>query len=277
MGLTEWEEWKLKRVVDVTGSSGWLTVCGLFWLKDSATHTAGSDPTNDVILPAKTPATVGTLRTTGDGHSVFLNPVVPLAINGAPININADILLTTDKEGEPTTVSVGDDVLFFVLLRSVGLGVRVKDIKSEKIASFTGLEYFPYSEQARVIAQFVPHEKTIKVPNVLGAEMEFRSPGALEFKWTDGNTYSVDPILESDAASRLYLIFKDGTSNVETYAMRFLYTALPDANGQVVLDFNQAFSPACMFTQFAACALPPKQNVLPFRVEAGEKKYDGLH
>lgn len=58
---------------------------------------------------------------------------------------------------------------------------------------------------------------------------------------------------------------------------RFLYADFPNEQGEVVLDFNEAYSPACMFTQFAACPLPPKRNALPFSIEAGEKKYDELH
>jgi hypothetical protein len=41
-------------------------------------------------------------------------------------------------------------------------------------------------------------------------------------------------------------------------------------NGQVVLDFNKAESPPCAFTPFATCPLPPKENALPIRIEAGE-------
>ena len=43
----------------------------------------------------------------------------------------------------------------------------------------------------------------------------------------------------------------------------------------VVLDFNRMQNPPCAFTAFATCPLPPKENRLPFRVPAGEKKYRG--
>jgi uncharacterized protein (DUF1684 family) len=41
----------------------------------------------------------------------------------------------------------------------------------------------------------------------------------------------------------------------------------------VVLDFNRAFNPPCAFSHFATCPLPPRENRLPLRVEAGEKRY----
>ena len=55
---------------------------------------------------------------------------------------------------------------------------------------------------------------------------------------------------------------------------RFL-DAEPPVNGKVVLDFNQAINPPCAFTPFATCPLPPYQNRLKLKVEAGEKKYAG--
>jgi uncharacterized protein (DUF1684 family) len=44
-------------------------------------------------------------------------------------------------------------------------------------------------------------------------------------------------------------------------------------DGQVVLDFNKAYNPPCAFSPFATCPLPPKENHLPVRIEAGEKTY----
>ena len=46
-------------------------------------------------------------------------------------------------------------------------------------------------------------------------------------------------------------------------------------DGTVVLDFNKAYSPPCAFTSFATCPLPPRQNRLDVRIEAGEKKPAG--
>ena len=45
------------------------------------------------------------------------------------------------------------------------------------------------------------------------------------------------------------------------------------AAGKVVLDFNKAYNPPCAFTPYATCPLPPPENKLAVRIEAGEKKY----
>jgi uncharacterized protein len=81
------------------------------------------------------------------------------------------------------------------------------------------------------------------------------------------------PILEEPGARQLFFIFRDLTTGKDTYgAGRFLYTDLPK-DGQVVLDFNKAYNPPCAFTPYATCPLPPPENRLPIRIEAGEKKY----
>jgi uncharacterized protein (DUF1684 family) len=44
-------------------------------------------------------------------------------------------------------------------------------------------------------------------------------------------------------------------------------------NGKVPLDFNRAENPPCAFNAYATCPLPPEENRLQVRVEAGEKIY----
>ena len=75
----------------------------------------------------------------------------------------------------------------------------------------------------------------------------------------------------------LFFIFKDLTSHKETYQPgRMLNTAQPE-HGVVILDFNQAYNPPCAFTPYATCPLPPKENILSVRIEAGELRYQQGH
>lgn len=60
--------------------------------------------------------------------------------------------------------------------------------------------------------------------------------------------------------------------------MRYLYCPRPrDGDDKTFIDFNQAYSPPCAFTSYATCALPPKQNHIKARVEAGELLYEEHH
>ena len=58
-------------------------------------------------------------------------------------------------------------------------------------------------------------------------------------------------------------------------AGRYIDAAAPDAQGHITLDFNRAINPPCAFTDFAVCPLPPRQNIMPFAIRAGEKKPAG--
>jgi len=156
----------------------------------------------------------------------------------------------------------------------VRYGVRLRDRNSAMRREFKGLRWHPVDPAYRVVAQFVayPEPKTIPVPNILGDTPEMTSPGYVEFTLA-GQALRLEPVFDGADAHELFFIFGDQTNGLETYPSgRFLYAALPES-GQVVLDFNKAENPPCAFTPFATCPLPPKQNRLPVRVEAGELSY----
>ena len=52
-----------------------------------------------------------------------------------------------------------------------------------------------------------------------------------------------------------------------------LYDSMTAKDGKIILDFNLMQNPPCGFTTFATCPLPPKENKLPFAIEAGEKTF----
>ena len=81
-----------------------------------------------------------------------------------------------------------------------------------------------------------------------------------------------DDLLRGADAIAIF-VFGDATSGEETYgAGRFLSAAVPKAGDpKVVLDFNLAQNPPCAFTPYATCPLVRPNNVLPDRIEAGEK------
>ncbi len=115
--------------------------------------------------------------------------------------------------------------------------------------------------------------KKIPILNILGQVQDTPSPGYVEFE-ISGQKLRLTPVEESPG--ELSFIFRDLTSGKETYGSgRFLDTAL-GKDGEVVLDFNKAYNPPCAFTPYATCPLPPKENRLAVRIEAGELKY-GSH
>jgi len=98
-----------------------------------------------------------------------------------------------------------------------------------------------------------------------------KSPGVLKFA-INGKECSLQPVDEGDGT--LFVIFRDESSQVETYKSgRFLYAEKP-VNGEAILDFNKAENPPCAFTPYATCPLPPAGNSLAVEIKAGEKRYD---
>jgi uncharacterized protein (DUF1684 family) len=201
-------------------------------------------------------------------------PGVEIAADNKPVTAPLQLRDDTDDNG-PTILKLGS-LLINVIKRGERVGVRVKDTESQTRREFKGLEYYPIDPKWRIEARFEPYQpaKAIPITNVLGMTDDETSPGALAFE-VDGKTYRIDPILEKGETD-LFVMIADQTTGKETYgAGRYLYVSPPDAGGKVVIDFNKTYSPPCAFTNFATCPLPPRQNHLPFRVDAGEKKYAG--
>jgi uncharacterized protein len=266
--------WRDKRNTRLASESGWLTLVGLHWLQPGD-NAFGSDPSNPVPLPeGKAPKIAGVL-TLADGR-VHLRaaPGSGLTIDGKPV-VEKD--LRDDMSDNTDAMNIGD-LTFYVIKRDDRVGIRVKDKNSPVRTSFKGIDYFPADPKWRVTATFVPYDtpKKVAVPTVLGTTDMMDAPGLVTFT-IDGRALSLQPVVEDPKEPTLFFIFKDGTSAKETYgAGRFLYADMPK-DGRVVLDFNQAYNPPCAFTPYATCPLPPKENWLPIRVEAGEKTYAGGH
>jgi hypothetical protein len=263
----EIEQWRQKRVAALKAEDGWLTVAGLFWLKEGK-NTVGADPSSNIVLPqGSAPGKVGVFDFQNGRTTFQVAPGVPATVNGKPTN---SAMLKPDSSGGPDVLRVYD-LTMFVIKRGDRLGIRLKDKNCPARKAFTGLKYFPVNARLRITAKFLPYQppKMLSILNILGDTEQEASPGYAEFT-IDGHLCRLDPLEEGDG---LFFIFKDLTSGKETYPPgRFLFAEKPK-NGEVVLDFNKAMNPPCAFTPFATCPLPPQQNHLPVRVEAGELRY----
>lgn len=263
-------EWRKNRLETLRSESGWLTLVGLHWLAPGE-NAFGSDPSNPVVLPAgKAPSRAGVFVLEGDRVRVRVAKGSGITLDGHPVGERE---IRTDASGDPDVLKLGT-LSFFVIRRADRYAVRVKDSRSPVRLGFQGIECFPPDAAWRIVARFVPYDppKEVEIASVLGTTEKQSCPGYVVFR-AGGKELTLEPIVESSPYPQLFFIFKDETSGKETYeAGRFLY-ADPPSSGKVVLDFNRAFNPPCAFTRYATCPLPPKQNWLPIRVEAGEKTY----
>ncbi len=273
--LAELTDWREQREQRLRSENGWLALVGLFPLDASVNGGRlrfGSAETNELVFPDKAPARAGVLQVSADQVVLKAEPDAGLRYNDDPVTT---LTLRSDADGNETVVELGDDLSFYLIQRGDARFLRLKDTAAEALTDFQGLDHFPTDMAWRIEANYRPYNppKKITVPNVLGTAYEETCPGALVFQ-IDGVSYLLDPVAE--AGQPLFVIFGDKTNGRESYGGgRFLYADPPDENGKVILDFNRAYNPPCAFTPHATCPLPPRQNKLPVRIEAGEQNYAG--
>ncbi len=264
-------KWRDEREARLKADGGWLSVAGLTWLKPGENR-FGTGPGADVVLPAgSAPPVAGIFALEGTETSVELVAGVNARIAGQPVA--GRTVLRPDSDD---IVEIAD-VTLQVIERGGRFGIRLRDKNAAARREFTGCRWFEVKEGYRVEAKWVAHSqpKPLKVPNILGQTESMPSPGYAEFS-VGGKLVRVDGVLENAQSTQLWFILRDQTSGKETYpAGRFLYADLPKA-GKVVLDFNKSYNPPCAFTAYATCPLPPPQNWMPVRIEAGELNY-GKH
>ncbi len=255
--VAEIEAWRREREKRLAADDGWLTVAGLFWLKEGP-NSFGTDPSCDIVLPAgSAPPRAGLFEHSG-GRTLLRWADRP----AEPVEMRPD----------ETIVPFGD-LSFQVIRRGSRYGVRLRDKNSRYRREFAGLKWYPVKAAWRVTARLVPYPepRKLRVGSTIGEPQEFDAPGYLDFE-LEGRRLRLEP---AQAGGELFILFRDLTSGKTTYpAGRFLY-ASPANDGTVVLDFNKAYSPPCAFTPYTTCPLPPRQNHLPVAIEAGEQFHPG--
>jgi uncharacterized protein (DUF1684 family) len=270
--LREIDEWDQKRLLSLKNPEGYLSLAGLFPLIEGKNR-FGSAEDNDLVFPAGSPATAGVFVLKAGAVSVEVAGGVEIMSNDTVVT---SVVLRSDAEGEPTVLAMGA-LRFYVIERSGNLYVRLKDLESELLKHFEGVDRFPVDVAWRIEGRFEPYDppKRIMVPNQLGGEFEEDCPGRVVFE-VGGEACSLEPMNAS--RGRLFFVFGDATSGLETYGGgRFLVSEPPSDDGIVVLDFNKAYNPPCVFSPFATCPLPHEANRLAARIEAGEKNWGEDH
>jgi uncharacterized protein (DUF1684 family) len=265
--IGEIEEWHNKRIADLKKENGFLNLAGLFWLKEG-TNTFGSDPSNAIVFPKdKIPAKAGyyiysdkTVLFVADKHAA-------IRINDRAVN--KEIIFDDDSASNP--VLAYGSLRWNIIKRGDRMGIRLHDLENPNLKSFTGIHRYPVNPDWKIKARLLQTlpGKTINILDVLGQTQAQRSPGTLSFD-IDGKAYTLD-VLEGNHDD-YFLIFGDATNGLETYPSgRFIYVPKAGADGTTFIDFNKSYSPPCAFTPYATCPLPPRQNILPVEVRAGEK------
>jgi uncharacterized protein len=268
------EKWRQGYQASLTSDSGWLTVSGLFWLKEGDNR-IGSAAGNDIMLTASAPASVGVLTFRDGKTTVRLNPGIAATLNGKPVQTAE---LKPDSREDRLILG---DLTMYVHLSGDRFALRVKDKNSPLRKNFKGLNWFPIDESYAVTGDYVPYDspKELDSQNVLGDAIKLKIAGYIKFSLR-GQEFRLDSEAENEGKT-LFIVFRDLTSGQETYpASRFLNAEAPKTGGQggpVQLDFNEAYNPPCAYNPYTTCPLPLPGNRLKIAIPAGEKIYKHDH
>src|SRR4051812_29951928 len=107
------EKWRDDYAKGLQRPQGWLSVAGLFWLKEG-NNTFGSDEDSAVRLPARVCMPLsGTLTRAGDKVTLDVIPGVEVLVNDKRAT---KMLLKSDAEETPDRLQMGD-VMFRIIQR----------------------------------------------------------------------------------------------------------------------------------------------------------------
>jgi uncharacterized protein len=252
------------RVKALTEQNGWLNLAGLYWLKPGD-NTFGSAVNNTLVFKHKNmPASLGKFKVVGSRVSFEFNK----AVTNFPSDYSEEMVLF-DLSNKTDTSIYFKQFVWSVIIREDKIGVRFRDLKNPALTAFKGNKRFAIHEKWNLPAKLLPPNPSgLFITNVLGQTTAQDYAGKISFEY-QGKNYVLDAI--SEGPGDLFVVFGDATNGINTYHTgRFMYVSRPDSNGNTFIDFNKSFNPPCAYTPFATCPIPPRQNILPFKVTAGE-------
>ena len=239
-------DWRAARLAALTASDGWLNLVARIELAPGR-HLVGAG--QEVRLPSG-PALLGTLDLTGNSATfarpdAVPQPFEPVADAFPQLRVDPFLLEIHTVDGIPA--------------------LRVRDLTLQPTVA---LRQFPDSPDWIIRANwesFAPQASEVAMKDGSKAAVTLTHRATFQHQ---GQTVILTPTHWK--AGKPMFVFRDATAG-ETYpACRFLFGDDP-GDTEITLDFNRAISPPCAFTDFAVCPLPPPGNILPFRIEAGER------
>ena len=143
---------------------------------------------------------------------------------------------------------------------------------------FKGLKYYPFDPKYVFSGQIERFIFNINNPKYYATFLTNKGTNKRYLRYgkfhcrLGGKEYTLE-IYKSILSDMLFIPFKDGTNEKETYeGGRYIDAEiLPDY--KMVLDFNMAYNPACAYNEKFVCVLPPRENMLDVEIQAGERNF----
>jgi len=151
-------------------------------------------------------------------------------------------------------------------------------IAAERRRDWRGIDWYPYAPAWRLkgVVEPVAKRETFEVPLETDGIVRCTRAGQVHFT-VGGSRARLAVYWLEGYGGGLWLPFTDATSGADTYGGgRYLYDTIKGADlggsaRELVLDFNYAYHPSCVYDPRWSCPLSPPENRLPFAVPAGER------
>ena len=144
---------------------------------------------------------------------------------------------------------------------------------------FRGVAWFRHDPALELHARLEPDPAApaLDVPRSSDAPpMPFSRIGWVRFS-VDGTPCRLSVFWLNEYAGGIFIPFRDASSGRETYGGgRYLWDSAKGADlgsdgDELVLDFNFAYHPSCVYDPIWSCPLAPPENHLPIPIHAGER------
>jgi uncharacterized protein len=144
--------------------------------------------------------------------------------------------------------------------------------------NFTGLNYFLVDKNYRVEGKLtrLPKSEKMNLDLTKGSPYGFMHYGKINFS-VNGEAVELlafeFPSHPGSGPTAIFVPFKDKTTGTENFGGgRFMIIKIPKGD-EIIVDFNLAINPICVYDPDHACPVSPKSNYIPQKILAGAKMY----
>lgn len=148
---------------------------------------------------------------------------------------------------------------------------------------FSGLAWFRHNPELAFMAPFEPDPAapSLDVPRSgSGEQIPFVRIGWVHML-VAGTPCQLSVFWLNEYAGGIFIPFRDASNGHETYGGgRYLWDSAKGADlgtrgDEIVLDFNYAYHPSCVYDAIWSCPLAPEENWLSVPIHAGERLSGG--